>query len=487
MSLWRMKAVNADVCDTPLRRCLSAFDLTILGIGAIIGAGIFVLTGIAAATKAGPAIVLSYVVAGLACGFTALAYAELASAVGGCGSAYGYAYAGLGEIVAWIIGWDLILEYGVSTATVAIGWSGYVSSFLKSQGVVLPATWAHANISVLMADGLRAAHVHVPSAMAVAAAQGGLVNAPAALIILALSVLLAVGVRQSASLNNVMVVVKLVAIAIFIGMASFNVHPRNWNPFAPFGWSGVMAGAGKIFFAYIGFDAVSTATEEANRPQRDVPIGIVVSLLVCSALYIIVAGLLTGIVPYPDLNTAAPVADSMLRLGYPWAAMLIAAGAIAGLTTVMLVLYYALTRIVLAMSRDGLLPPVFSAVHPKTRTPVRVIMLFGILIAVIAGFTPIDQVVNLVNIGTLAAFVLVCGGVMVLRRTRPELPRPFRAPGGMWVPSLGILFCVYLMLSLPAITWIRFVVWLGIGLVVYFAYSHQHSLLQKENAAPGAS
>ena len=483
MSLFRMKAVNADISDTPLRRCLSAFDLTILGIGAIIGAGIFVLTGIAAATKAGPAIVLSYVVAGLACGFTALAYAELASAVGGCGSAYGYAYAGLGEIVAWVIGWDLILEYGVATATVAIGWSGYVSSFLKSQGIVLPELWQHANISVPLAAILHLVHVHVPMGLAADAAKGGFVNAPAALIILVLSVLLAVGVRQSASLNNLMVVIKLVAIAIFIGVAAVNVHPRNWNPFAPFGWPGVMAGAGKIFFAYIGFDAVSTAAEEANNPQRDVPIGIVVSLMVCSVLYIVVAGLLTGIVPYPTLNTAAPVADSMLRLGYPWAALLISAGAIAGLTTVMLVLYYALTRIVLAMSRDGLLPPVFSAVHPRTRTPLRVIMLFGILIAAIAGFTPIDQVVNLVNIGTLAAFVLVCAGVMVLRRTRPELPRPFRAPGGFWVPSLGIIFCVYLMLSLPVITWIRFVVWLALGLALYFSYSQRNSLLQKESTA----
>jgi len=464
MRLLRTKPINADAyCDTGLKRVLSATDLTLLGIGAIIGAGIFVLTGIAAATQAGPAIVLSYVVAGLACAFTALSYAELAAMIGGCGSAYGYAYAGLGELVAWIIGWDLILEYGVATAAVAIGWSGYVNNALTALGLPLP------------------------MALLKAPAEGGILDLPAVLIVLTLALLLAIGVRQSARFNAVMVLIKLLAIAIFIGVALFHVQPANWHPFMPFGWQGIMGGAALIFFAYIGFDAVSTAAEEAINPQRDLPIGIIASLAVCTVIYMLVAGLLTGIAPYSTLESPSPVADSLLRIGYPWAAALIAAGAIAGLTTVMLVLYYGLTRVFLAMSRDGLLPPLFSAIHPRTHTPVRVILAGGALIAAIAGFTPIGKVAELVNIGTLAAFVLVCGGVLVLRHTRPELKRPFRTPFSPVVPLLGIGFCLYLMLSLPAETWWRFLVWLIAGLVVYFGYSRRHSALNSRPAdAPQA-
>ncbi len=459
MSLMRTKAINADAyCEMGLKRVLGAFDLTLLGIGAIIGAGIFVLTGIAAANYAGPAIVISYVIAGLACAFTALAYAELAASVGGCGSAYGYAYAGLGEFVAWIIGWDLILEYGVATAAVAIGWSGYANNALAAMGLPLP--------DVLLK----------------APAAGGLINLPAALIVLALATLLAIGVRQSARFNAAMVFVKVLAIGTFIAVAANHVQPANWQPFAPFGWSGIMSGAALIFFAYIGFDAVSTAAEEARNPQRDLPIGILASLLVCSVIYILVAGLLTGIVPYPTLNVASPVADALLRLGYPWTAGMIAAGAIAGLTSVMLVLYYGLTRVFLAMSRDGLLPPVFSSINPKTHTPTRVIVACGVSIAAIAGFTPIDAVAELVNIGTLFAFVLVCIGVVVLRATRPELPRPFRTPFAPVVPLLGVVFCVFLMLSLPAVTWARFGIWLMIGLVIYFTYSRTHSTLHAKQA-----
>jgi APA family basic amino acid/polyamine antiporter len=454
MNLFRTKPINADAyCDTGLKRCLSAMDLTLLGIGAIIGAGIFVLTGIAAATQAGPAIVLSFVIAGLACAFTALSYAELAASVGGCGSAYGYAYAGLGEFVAWIIGWDLILEYGVATAAVAIGWSGYVNNALTALGMPLPPEL-----------------LKVPM-------EGGWVNLPALLIVLSLSVLLAIGVHHSARFNAIMVFIKLVAITIFIAIASTHVQPANWQPFIPFGWNGVFGGAALIFFAYIGFDAVSTAAEEAINPPRDLPIGILASLALCTVIYIVVSGLLTGVVSYQTLNVPSPVADVMLRLGHRWASALIAAGAIAGLTTVMLVLYYGLTRVFLAMSRDGLLPPVFSAVHPVTRTPVRVIMVSGVLIAAIAGFTPISDVAELVNIGTLAAFVLVCAGVLVLRYTRPELVRPFRTPGAPLVPVLGMLFCLVLMASLPQITWVRFAVWLVLGLIMYFAYSRHHSTL----------
>lgn len=456
MNLFRTKAINADMyCDTGLRRCLSAFDLTMLGIGAIIGAGIFVLTGIAAATKAGPAIVLSFVLAGFACAFAALAYAELAAAVGGCGSAYGYAYAGFGEFIAWIIGWDLILEYGVATAAVAIGWSGYLNNALTAIGLPLPPALTHSP------------------------ADGGVVNLAAALVILILAVLLAVGVHYSARFNAAMVLIKVSAIAVFIAVASGHVDPGNWVPFLPFGWEGVASGAALIFFAYIGFDAVSTATEETINPPRDVPIGIIASLGVCTLIYILVSGLLTGIVPYHTLNVASPVADSLLRLGHQWASAVIAAGAIAGLTTVMLVLFYALTRIFLAMSRDGLLPPGISRIHPGTKTPVRTILASGMVMAAIAGFTPIGDVAELVNIGTLAAFVLVCGGVIALRRTHPDLPRPFRSPWMPVAPLLGIAFCLYLMASLPLVTWIRFVVWLALGMVVYFLYSIRHSALAR--------
>jgi APA family basic amino acid/polyamine antiporter len=455
--LFRTKTVNADhhLLDTGLKRVLGPVDLTLLGIGAIIGAGIFVLTGVAAATQAGPAIVLSYVLAGVACAFSALAYAELAAAVGGCGSAYGYTYAGLGEIVAWIIGWDLILEYGVATAAVAIGWSGYVDNALAAMGIGLP------------------------EPLLKTLSQGGLINLPAAAIVLTLAGLLSLGVRESARFNAAMVVVKLLAIGLFIAIALFHVQPANWDPFMPFGWKGVSGGAALIFFAYIGFDAVSTAAEEARRPQRDLPIGILASLAVCTLIYVVVAGLLTGVVTYSSLNVGSPVADVMLRLGYPWAAAFIAVGAIAGLTTVMLVLYYGLTRVFLAMSRDGLLPPLFAHVHPRTGTPVRVILASGILIAMVAGFTPIGEVAELVNIGTLAAFLLVCIGVVSLRYSHPDLPRPFRTPFSPILPALGGVFCLYLMLSLPEITWLRFLVWLALGMILYFGYSRSHSELAK--------
>lgn len=456
VSLFRTKPINPDAyCDTGLKRCLNATDLTLLGIGAIIGAGIFVLTGVAAATKAGPAIVLSYVVAGFACAFAALAYAELAASIGGCGSAYGYSYAGFGEIIAWLIGWDLILEYGVATPAVAIGWAGYVNNALTAVGI------------------------HLPPALLSAPDAGGIVNLPAALVILVLAVLLAIGVHTSARFNAAMVFVKLVAIAVFIGVAAFNVNPANWQPYMPFGWEGVMAGAALIFFAYIGFDAVSTAAEESVNPQRDLPIGILASLAICTVIYVVVSGLLTGIVPYTSLNVPSPVAQALLDLGHRLASALIAAGAIAGLTTVMLVLYYALTRIFLAMSRDGLLPPMFATVHPTTRTPVRIILVSGVLMAAVAGFLPIGAVAELVNIGTLAAFFLVCGGVIYLRYARPDLPRPFRTPWSPLIPLLGMLFCAYLMYSLPVVTWLRFFGWMLLGLVIYFLYGRRHSVLAR--------
>ena len=457
-ALLRTKMINAghDV-QGGLRRVLGPLDLTLLGIGAIIGAGIFVLTGVAAATKAGPAIVLSYVIAGCACAFAAMAYAELAAAIGGCGSAYGYSYAGMGELVAWVIGWDLILEYSVAVSAVAIGWSGYANAALKAVGLGLPAD--------LLKSPL----------------EGGLVNLPAAVIVLVLGVLLAVGVRESARANAAMVFIKLLAIAVFVAIASSHVEPANWTPFTPFGWGGEMGGAAQVIFAYLGFDAVSTAAEEARDPQRDLPIGILASLAVCTLLYILVAGLLTGVAHYSTLNVADPVADVILRLGYPWGAGLVAAGAIAGLTTVMLAMFYGLTRVFLAIARDGLLPPLFARVDRRTHTPLPVIIASGCVMAFIAGFTPIDTVAKLVNLGTLAAFFLVSVGVLVLRRTHPDLPRPFRTPLTPLFPILGALSCLVLAASLPWQTWSAFGVWLAIGLVIYFTYSRHHSALAADS------
>ncbi|HWP00910.1 MAG TPA: amino acid permease [Methylococcus sp.] len=468
MQIFRTKRVTANDChDSGLRRCLGALDLTLLGVGAIIGTGIFVLTGIAAATQAGPAVILSFVFAGIACAFAALAYAELAACVGGCGSAYGYSYAAFGELIAWIIGWDLILEYAISVAAVANGWSGYFNNALTAVGLALPE--------------------HLTKAPE----MGGVINLPAAGIVLILMFLLILGVKESARLNSVMVTVKVLTIAVFVAVASQHVNPDYWDPFLPFGWFdhdstgrpiGVLAGASIVFFAYVGFDAVSTAAEEARNPMRDVPIGIIGSLVFCTLIYILVAGLLTSVVPYKELNVSSPVAHALQLLGVRWASGLVATGVIAGLTTVMLVLYYGLTRILFAMARDGLLSPWFSKVNSRTRTPVRVIVLCGFLIAAIAGLVPLGDLAELVNIGTLFAFVLVCLGVIVLRITRPDLPRPFKTPVVPWFPILGAVSCGALMAFLPALTWLRFLVWLALGLVFYFAYSYRHSHLAHQES-----
>jgi len=465
MQIFRTKITTPnDYCASGLKRCLGTFDVIFLGIGCIIGTGIFVLTGIAAATLSGPAVVLSFVASGTACAFAALAYAELASSIGGCGSAYGYSYAALGELFAWMVGWILLLEYGVATAAVATGWSGYFNNALTAIGLPLP-------------DAL----THAPS-------LGGIVNLPAMAIVIILAVLLAIGVRQSSQFNTALVFVKLLTIAVFIGVAVFHVNPELWHPFMPFGWSGtgadgkptgVLAGAAIVFFAYIGFDAVSTAAEEAKDPQRTIPIGIIASLAICTVIYIVVSGLLTGIVSYTELNVPSPVAHSLQLLGINWASGLVATGVIAGLTTVMLVLYYGLTRVFFAMSRDGLLPPFFSAVNSKTQTPVRVIILCGVLIGTIAGFVPLGDLAELTNIGTLAAFVFVCIGTIVLRAKQPNLPRPFKCPWHPLIPVLGILSCGLLMANLPHVTWQRFGVWLLIGLAIYFIYSMRNSRLAK--------
>ena len=465
LQIFRTKSVTShDDTDHVLKRCLSAWDLAFLGVGAIIGTGIFVLTGIAAATQAGPAIVISFIIAGLACAFAALSYAELSSSIGGCGSAYGYSYAAFGELIAFIIGWDLLLEYGIAVSAVSNGWSGYFNNTLTAIGIPLP------------------------EMLTKAPKLGGIINLPASVIILILMGLLIMGVKHSAKVNNAMVVVKLITISIFVGVAVFNVHPENWHPFMPFGWfqtlpdgktTGVLAGSSLLFFAYVGFDAVSTAAEEAKNPQRDLPFGIVASLTFCTVIYIIVAGLLTGVVHYTDLNVSSPVAHALTLLGYNWASALISTGVIAGLTTVMLVLYYGLTRIIFAMSRDGLLSPFFSKVNSKTQTPVRVIVICGTIMALIAGFIPLGDLAELVNIGTLAAFFLVCLGVIVLRITKPDMERPFRSPFSPLFPVLGMLSCAALMAFLPSITWLRFIIWLVIGLIVYFGYSMYHSKAAK--------
>jgi len=463
--IFRTKQIKPfDKSEQGLKRCLSAWDLAFLGVGAIIGTGIFVLTGIAAATQAGPGVVLSFVIAGIACAFAALSYAELSAAIGGCGSAYGYSYAAFGELFAFLIGWALLLEYGISVAAVANGWSGYFCSTLSAIGFPLPET------------------------LTKAPQLGGIINLPASLIILMLMALLIIGVKHSARANNAMVVVKLITIIIFISIAVFNVNPENWHPFLPFGWfdtlpngktTGVLAGASMVFFAYVGFDAVSTAAEEAKDPQKDLPFGIVTSLSFCTVIYILVAGLLTGVVHYSQLNVSSPVAHALSLLGFNWASALISTGVIAGLTTVMLVLYYGLTRIIFAMSRDGLLSGFFSKVNEHTQTPIRVIVLCGVIISIIAGLIPLGDLVELVNIGTLAAFTFVCLGVIILRITQPDLHRPFRSPYSPLFPVLGMLSCGGLMFFLPALTWLRLVVWLVLGLIVYFTYSLHNSELNK--------
>lgn len=455
--IFRTKSTDPEIQHAAigLRRCLSAFDLILLGIGAVIGAGIFVLTGIAAATQAGPAIIISYLIAGVACSFAALSYAELASSIGGSGSAYGYAYVGLGELVAWIIGWDLILEYGIGACAVAIGWSGYMNDVLLSLGLSIPANFLKSQ------------------------QEGGILNVPAMLIIMILGSLLMIGVKQSARFNMAIVFIKLFAIVVFVVVALPHVHPVNWKPFTPFGWSGVIEGAALVFFAFIGFDAVSTAAEEAIKPQRDLSIGIVGSLIICTLVYIVVSGLLTGITSYTTLNTKSPVAETILQLGHKIPADLIAIGAIAGLTSVMLIFIYGLTRVFYSMSRDGLLPAGFAKLNPKTQTPIRVIFLSCVVMALISGLLSMQEVAELVNIGTLAAFVIVCLSVIVLRYTKPNMPRPFKTPFCPLIPGLGVFFCGYLMLSLPLVTWIRFMVWMIIGIVIYAAYGYSHSKLNE--------
>jgi APA family basic amino acid/polyamine antiporter len=485
MSLWATKSLaslqqeaSAEGAHT-LKRSLGALNLTLLGIGAIIGAGIFVLTGTAAANYAGPAVVLSFVVAGLGCAFAGLCYAEFASMIPIAGSAYTYGYATLGELFAWIIGWDLILEYLFAASTVAVGWSGYFTRLLADLGVALPAALTSAPFTVQPGQ-------HVP------VATGAIINLPAVLLVLALTALLVVGIRESARFNNLVVAIKVTIVFLVIGFGFAFVDPANWVPFIPeppvdpatggptpgvYGVSGIMRAAGVVFFAYIGFDAVSTAAQEAKNPQRDLPIGILASLAVCTVLYILMALVLTGMTSYTTLNVAEPVYVALDAAGpsLGWLKWLATIGATAGLASVVLVMLMGQPRIFFAMARDGLLPPVFGRVHPKYQTPYLATIITGVVAAVVAGLLPIGLLGELVSIGTLLAFVIVCAGIIVLRRTRPDLPRPFRTPLVPLIPGLGILTCGYMMYNLPPDTWLRLGVWMALGLAIYVLYGRHHS------------
>ena len=458
MSLFRKKSMeellNAS-SKQQLIRVLGAMDLTMLGIGAVIGTGIFVLTGVAAAQHAGPALILSFVIAGLACVFAALCYAEFASTVPVAGSVYSYSYFTLGEIVAWLIGWDLVLEYGLAVSAVAVGWSGYFQNLIGGFGIHLP-------VALSGAPG---------------SAPGAVFNLPSFLIILVITWLLSKGIRESAKVNNIMVFIKVAVVLVFIAVGVWYVKPANWSPFMPFGFDGVMTGAATIFFAYLGFDAVSTAAEEVKNPKKDLPIGIIGSLTICTILYIAVSAILTGIVPYAQLDVAAPVAFAMNYIGQDWFAGLISLGAICGITTVLLVMAYGQIRLFFAMSRDGLIPSLFSKVHPKYKTPYTSTWLTGLGCATVSALVPLGTLAHLVNIGTLSAFVLVSVAVLVLRKTHPQIHRAFTCPGVPLIPILAILFCGYLMISLPLITWKMFFVWMVIGVVVYLLYGKGHSKL----------
>ncbi|MEI7595247.1 MAG: amino acid permease [Bacteroidota bacterium] len=480
-----------------LKRSLNAFNLTTLGIGAIIGAGIFVLTGQAAAQYAGPAIVISFIVSGIACAFAGLCYAEFASMIPIAGSAYTYSYATMGEFFAWIIGWDLILEYLFAASTVAVGWSGYVVSFLKDLNINIPAEFANAAGTKLvevpglgwkpLTETLTSKLAKSGIATSALPHLTAIVNLPAIIIIALITTLLVVGIKESAKFNNIMVIVKIAVILMFIGIGIMFVNTANWHDFIPkntgdwghFGWSGIFRAAGVIFFAYIGFDAVSTAAQEAKNPQKDMPIGILGSLGVSTILYILVALVLTGVVSYTSLNVADPIAVGVNAMGDGmfWLRPIVKIAAIAGLSSVILVMLMGQPRIFFTMSKDGLLPPVFSKVHPKFQTPYIGSIVTGIVAMIVAGVVPISILGELVSIGTLLAFVMVCIGVLVLRYKRPELERPFKTPWVPFVPIAGAFVCLVQMAFLPMDTWLRLIIWMALGIVIYLFYGRFHSKL----------
>ncbi|WP_281280967.1 amino acid permease [Actinocorallia herbida] len=490
-SVFRTKTVEQSVRETKepghrLRRDLSALDLVVFGVGVIIGTGIFVLTGRVAREYAGPAVAISFAIAGLVCALAALCYAEFASTVPVAGSAYTFSYATLGELPAWIIGWDLILEMALAAAVVAVGWSGYFASLLSTIGLDLPPDLAGETAGF---------------------------NIPAMLIVLVVTAVLVAGIKISSRINAIMVTIKVAVVLLVIIAGAFSIKLANYKPFIPpavttetvegvrapliqvlfgvtpvaFGWFGVFGAVAIVFFAFIGFDIVATTAEEARRPQRDLPIGILGSLALCTLLYVLVSLVIVGMQHYSDLSEAAPLADAFRAVGQPFFAGLISVGAIFGLTTVVLILLLGQSRVFFAMSRDGLLPEWLSHVHPRFGTPARSTIFMGVVVAVLAGLIPLSALAELVNIGTLFAFVVVSASVMVLRRTRPDLPRSFRTPLVPLVPILSILACFFVMLNLPAETWIRFVVWMLVGAVIYFAYGRRHSRLARSTASNGAS
>jgi APA family basic amino acid/polyamine antiporter len=482
--------------DHRLRRVLGPVQLTSLGVGAIIGAGIFVATGAAAHNTAGPALMVSYCVAGITCVFAALCYAEFASMAPVAGSAFTYAYATLGELFAWIIGWDLVLEYAVGSATVANGWSSFFQS-------LLPAGF--------LPDAIRQAPIVYDATAGHFVRTNGYVNLPAVVIVLIVTAILVKGIQESASFNATMVGIKVAAVLFVIIVGAFFINPANWEPFAPYGWGGInlfgatlgsesaggtpvgmLAGSAIIFFAYIGFDSVSTHAEEAKRPNRDVPIGIVASLIICTILYVLVVVVLTGMVKYTQIDTGAGVSAAFKTVGLNWAEFIIAAAGVAGITSVLLVMMLSAPRVFLAMARDGLVPPKFFAdVHPRFRTPWKSTILVGTFVAIGAGLLPIDALLQMTNIGTLFAFTVVCIAVLIMRKTHPNAERPFRCPMVPLVPILGIIMCLMLMFSLPWANWLRLFVWLALGLVIYFLYSRHHSIMREylthEIAAHGVS
>ncbi len=465
-----------------LQRTLGPVSLISLGIGAIIGAGLFSLTGIAAAENAGPAVVLSFVVAAVGCAFAGMCYSELASMIPVAGSAYTYTYATMGELVAWIIGWDLVLEYAVAASVVAVSWSRYVGSLLHDFGLAIPARLAACPFDTITLSDGSVAH--------------GLINIPAMFIIVMVSILLMLGIKGSARVNSIIVVVKLVVVFIFIAVGAQYIKAENYVPFIPpntgkfgeFGISGIMRAAGVIFFAYIGFDTVSTAAQESKNPKRDVPIGIIGSLLICTVLYLAFSFVLTGMVNYKVMRgDAAPVATAINMTPFPWLQMLVKLGIISGFTSVILVLLLGQSRVFYSMSRDGLLPQLFSDIHPAWRTPWRSNLLFMVFISFFAGFFPISKLGHMTSIGTLLAFIIVCAGVMVLRYTQPDMPRPYKVPCFPLFPLLGILVCLSMMSSLDSDTWFRLVIWLVIGLMIYFTYSRFNSRLNKQKIGTNSS
>jgi basic amino acid/polyamine antiporter, APA family len=477
-SIEKIKAEAESSGEHSLKRALGPVNLVTLGIGAIIGTGIFVLTGQVAAARTGPAIILSMVIAGVVSALAGLCYSEFASSVPIAGSAYTYGYATIGEFVAWIIGWDLILEYALGAAVVAIGWSGYLVSILRDIGIQFPAALSAAPGTVVQtAEG---------SVTAV-------FNLPAVIITAIVTALLVIGIKESANVNSAIVIMKVAVIVMIIAFGAMFVNTANWHPFIPentgnfgeYGWSGIMRGAGQIFFAYIGFDAVSTAAQEARNPQKDMPIGILGSLAICTILYVVVSAILVGMVPFKELNLPAPVAYAMEKVGAPhWVRISIDVGAVLGLGSVILVMLLGQSRVFYSMSRDGLLGKWAGAVHPKYRTPYLSTIFTGIAVSFATGLLPLQLLGQLVNIGTLLAFVLVCAGVLILRKKRPDLDRPFRTPWVPVVPILGVVCCLGLMATLPGDTWIRLIVWLLIGFVIYFGYSRKHSRLQRELGGP---